>query len=119
MTEEDTMKKKQKPAAVYQGKPGDKRAMQMLKDQSVSVVVNNFHGVDWHKKTKLFPAFTVFRSPIDFPGKYVVRLFDGNRPTRLVAIKDTLEDARATIPPIYHMVPRSERDSHTIVETWI
>lgn len=117
--EEEPMKKRQKPASVYQGRLGDKKAIQMLKDQRVSVVVNNFHGVDWHKQTKVFPAFTVFNSPSDFPGKFVVRLFDGKQPTRLVAIKDTIEEARATIPSIFCMVPRSERDDRVIVETWL
>lgn len=102
-------------------KPGNLNplARKMLKDQRVSVVVENFLGVDWHQKTKVFPNFVVFKNPKDFPDKFVVRLFDGQQPTRLVAVKDTLEEARATIPKIFYKVPCSEKDDHIIVETWL
>lgn len=60
-----------------------------------------------------------FKNPKDFPDKFVVRLFDGQQPTRLVAVKDTLEEARATIPKIFYKVPRSEKDDPVIVETWL
>jgi hypothetical protein len=113
------MKKRQKSAYVYEGAKGDPLTMRLLKDRSVSIVVKDFHNVDWHKRTKVFPIFTIFKDPTDFPGKYVVRLFDGKQPTRLIAVKDTLEDARATIPKIFYRVPRSERDNPVVVETWL
>lgn len=48
-------------------KPGNLNplARKMLKDQRVSVVVENFLGVDWHQKTKVFPNFVVFKNPKD------------------------------------------------------
>ena len=64
------MKKRQKPAYAYEGAKGDPLTMRLLKDRSV---VKDFHGVDWHKRTKVFPIFMVFKDPTDFPGKYVVR----------------------------------------------
>ena len=94
-------------------------AKAMLKDQRVSIIVENFHGVDWHKKTKTFPTFVVCKNPSDFPGKHTVRLFDGDQPTRLIAVKDTLEEARKTIPEIFIPVPRSTTDNPVIVETWV
>lgn len=93
--------------------------MRHLQDPSVNVIVDNFHGVNWWKKTKVFPIFTVFCNPKDFPGKYVVRLFDGKAPTRLLSVKDTLEDARKTIPPLFKRVDRSPTDDPVIVETWL
>lgn len=69
------------------------------------------------------PLFTVYYSPTDFPGKYVVRLFDGPLPTRLLAVKDTLEDARAAIPqgpPLgFVRTERSKTDDPVILESWI
>lgn len=113
------MRKKRKPAIIHQGKKGDPATMRMLKNQSVSIIVENFHGVVWQKQTKLFPCFTVYKNPSDFPGKYVVRLFDANKPMRLITVSDTLEAARKTIPPDYLCTPRSQTDDPIIVETWI
>ena len=91
----------------------------MLADQSISVIVTDFHGVSWWEQCKVFPVFTVFNSPKDFPGKYVVRIFDGKTPLRLITIRDTLEEARKTIPPMFMRTDRSEKDDPIIVETWI
>lgn len=93
------------------------------KDPYTSVIVDNFLGVNWFGKTRKFPCFTIYYSPRDFPGKYVVRLFDANMPTRLVAVKNTLEDARATIPQDqqlpYMRFEASEKDAPSIVESWM
>lgn len=91
----------------------------MFKDQSVSIIVEDFLGVDWHKETAVFPNFVIFDSPEDFPGKFVVRLFDGTKPTRLIAVKRSLEAARKTIPEIFIPVPRNKTDKTAIVETWL
>ena len=91
----------------------------LLKDQSVSIIVDNFHGVAWQEQTKVFPCFTVYKNPADFPDKYVVRLFDANKPMRLITVSDTLEAARNTIPPGYLCTPRSQTDDPIIVETWM
>lgn len=100
----------------------DPIAKKMLKNASVSIIVDNFHGVVWQEYTKLFPCFTIYFNPKDFPGKHVVRLFDGNKPTRLCAVKNTLEEARATIPtePIQYLrVEREAKDDAVIIETWL
>lgn len=90
-----------------------------LKNTSVNVIVDNFHGVNWWEKLYVFQAFTIFHNPKDFPGKFVVRLFDGKTPTRLLTVKDTLEEARKTIPPMFFRVDRSQNDDPVIVETWL
>lgn len=104
---------------IYRPNTLNPTARRMLEDQRVSVIVESFHGVDWHKQTKAFPNFSVCQNPKDFPGKFTVRLFDGQQPTRLVAVKGTLEEARATIPNIFYRVPRSSTDNPVIVETWL
>ena len=84
--------------------------------------MKDFYGVNWREKLTL-PIFVVYRGPIDFPAKYVVRLFDGKKPLRLAAVKNTLQEARAAIqqgPPfVYSMIPRFENDDPKIVETWL
>ncbi len=92
-------------------------------DPTVSVICDTFCGVNWFEKVKVFPIFTVYFNPTDFPGKYVVRLFDGDKPLRLITVNDTLEKARETIPqgpPFgFRKVDRSPKDNIVIVETWL
>lgn len=113
------MIKKRNRISIYQAKRNDPVTMRMLADRRTSIILEDFHGVNWHDKTKSFPTFTVFNSPQDFPRKFVVRLFDGTKPTRLITISDTLDDARKTIPTNYLCITRSESDAPAIVETWI
>ena len=101
-----------------------RKAMELVNnDPTVSVICDNFLGVNWFEKVKVFPVFTIYYNPKDFPKKYVVRLFDGDKPMRLLAVKDTLEQARATIPqepPFGFMrVNRDVKDDPAIVETWL
>ena len=90
---------------------------------NVSVIVDNFHGVNWFEKLKVMPCFTIYFNPTDFPGKYVTRLFDGDKPLRLLTVKDTLEEARAAIPqgpPLgFVRFERSPTDDPAIVEAWL
>lgn len=103
----------------HRNKKFTREQRRQLQDPSVNVIVDNFHGVNWWEKTKVFPTFTVFYNPKDFPGKYVVRLFDGKAPTRLLSVKDTLEEARKTIPPMFLRTDRHPADDPVIVETWL
>lgn len=90
---------------------------------NVNILVKDFLGVIWQEKVRVLPSFTIFYNPADFPGKYVVRLFDGETPTKLVCVKDTLEEARATIPhgpPVeYINMGRHPEDDPVIVEVWM
>lgn len=105
---------------IVEGKLGSPEMQAMLADQSVSVIVTDFHGVNWHEKCKLFPCFVVYRRPKDFKRhNFVVRIFDGNRPLRLLTVGDTLESVRETIPNGFLRVPASKTDDHTVVETWL
>ena len=90
---------------------------------NTNIIVKDFHGVIWQEKVRVLPAFTIFYNPADFPGKYVVRLFDGEAPTKLLCVKSTLEEARAAIPhepPIeYINMGRHPEDDPVIVEVWM
>ena len=68
------------------------------------------------------PQFTVYNSPKDFPGKHVVRMWLVShevKSTNLVGVFDTLEQARAFVPPDLIRMPREEADDPVIVETWL
>ena len=100
-----------------------KKMQRANKDPYTTVLADNFLGVNWWEKSKIFPNFVIYYNPQDFPGKYVVRLFDGNIPRRIACVKDTLEEARATIPmdcPVPYMRnERSPEDDPVIVEVWL
>lgn len=109
-----------KTAIIYSPKlKYDSKMQKMLNDSSVSVIVANFDGVDWHKQLEGYPSFVVYRYPRDFKDKYVVRLFNSGKPTRLITLSDSLDDARKTIPLNYIKFERSRTDDKVIVETWL
>jgi hypothetical protein len=69
-------------------------------------------------------SFTVYQSPRDCPGKFVVRRWvirggPAPVPTNDVVVCDTLDEAREFVPPGLICFPRSEGDDPTIVETWM
>lgn len=85
-------------------------------------ILNNFFEVDYSEIS--LPIFTIYYDPLDYPEKYVSRLwtiYDGKpNPTDCVTIAETLEQARETIP-IAGLIPfrRSGSDDPKIIETWL
>ncbi len=69
--------------------------------------------------------WTVYDSPLDYPGKFVARLWvirrgdPEPRPTGDLAIASTLEAVREMLPFGLTLLPRSEEDEPQIVESWI
>ena len=59
-----------------------------MKKTSNDIILERF---DWPviRPHSLIPVITVYRSPKEYPGKYVARLFDLDRPTRFVFVADT------------------------------
>lgn len=80
-------------------------------------VVKSF---DLNKITKStrFPLICIYNSPRDYPGKYVARLWDVDKPTNMVAIAESLEEIREAKPPEMMIVDRLPDDKPEIVETW-
>jgi hypothetical protein len=72
-------------------------------------------------------AYTIYDHPRDCPEKFVVRQFligvsaaeVEPVPGPLVAVSDTLHEAREAIPPGLVCFPRQEGDDPKIVETWL
>lgn len=67
----------------------------------------------------------VYQSPCDYPGKVVVRGVDifADEPQLVhhteCAVFESLEDARAAIPPHLYRLERHPSDPAPIVEVWI
>jgi hypothetical protein len=67
--------------------------------------------------------WTIYQSPEDHPGKYVVRAYDataqGTRARPDAGVYDTLAQARAAVPCGLYWMNRNPVDDPTIVETWL
>lgn len=68
---------------------------------------------------RAFSLWTVYDSPEDYPGLYVARRFELDKPTSDVLVSNSLDVLRALLPPFLHRIPRSAGDVPCIVETWI
>jgi len=65
------------------------------------------------------PIIVIYENPRDYPGKLVARLFDRSTPTPYVALADTMEDIRSTIPLSMICLRRQFDDDPCIAEVWI
>jgi hypothetical protein len=63
--------------------------------------------------------WTVYVSPRDYPGKFVARAFELDRPTDRVLVADSLADIRELLPPGLTRLARATGDDPVIVETWL
>lgn len=88
-------------------------------DKSTDRIVTRFDYARLVKQATI-PIITVYRNPADYPGKFVARVWDTDRPTNLAAIADTYEELLQAIPvnQMVRMAPDA-RDDPAIVETWI
>lgn len=71
------------------------------------------------RKSCRIPILTVYNSPKDFPGRFVIRLFDVEQPTMLYFVADTLEGVRAVVPHEMRRLARCPGDDPCIVEAYV
>jgi hypothetical protein len=81
-----------------------------------NIILDNFDSVDL--SLYFFPHFTIFENPADFPGEFVVRLFDMNGRTPYMVRADSLSKVREAIPVGLVQSIRDPEDYPHIVETW-
>lgn len=87
--------------------------------KNLSKVVEHLGDVDW---TDLkVPIAVVYDKPLDFKDKYVIRLFNRNKATNIVTLRDSLEECRKECAEagFTALLPRSADDDSHIVESWI
>lgn len=63
--------------------------------------------------------WTVYRNPTDYPGLYVARRFELDRPTDDIRTAPSLEALRDLLPPGLYRLPRRDEDEPQIVEIWL
>ncbi|MES2460583.1 MAG: hypothetical protein V4671_08355 [Armatimonadota bacterium] len=70
-------------------------------------------------------VWTIYDSPFDYPGRFVVRRWevsgpDGRAvPDQECVLADSLEEARAAVPPGLRNLGRYPQDDINIAETWL
>ena len=88
-------------------------------DKSTDRIVTRFNYARLVKQTTM-PIIMIFESPEDYPGKYVARVFDVDKPTNLAAVADTYEELLEAIPTGQMLrMERAPNDDPAIVETWV
>lgn len=74
-------------------------------------------------KGSVIQSFAIFSSPLDFPGEFVCRRFDGYDgrvvPGPLIARGKSIEEVRAHVPVGLFCFQRTSRDVRSLVETWM
>lgn len=66
-----------------------------------------------------FYLWTIFDSPQDFPGLFVARRFNYDRPTDEIRLATSLDTIRAAIPEGLYRLERNPLDDRSIVESWV
>ena len=80
----------------------------------INVPIHTF--VDFQSSgTFTLPIISVTYNTSDFPYKYVGRLFDLNKPTPYLVIKDHLDELRQAIPSGFSMLERDVNDDPVII----
>lgn len=82
------------------------------------VVIPSFKWANL-KSIASVPIIVIYKQPKDYPDYYVARVWNSNKPTKIVVIRNTLEDIRLTVPGGFVMIPPSQGDDPVIVETWL
>jgi endonuclease V-like protein UPF0215 family len=80
--------------------------------------LDTFKDIQLKKLTK-HPIITVYEKPKDYPNNFVARLFDFSKPTKMIVLKDSLEEIREIIPITMVCFPRLREDDEKIVECWM
>jgi hypothetical protein len=64
-------------------------------------------------------VWAIFRNPVDAPGKFILRRYDGETPTNEAYAAETLELVRQFLPPGLFPLAPMEGDVTGLVETWL
>lgn len=94
----------------------------MDKNKPISAFDAGYLQTVYRKKVD-FLVWVIYDKPLDYPDKFVARMYfnkkDGVFPSIYYMLADTLEEIRAMIPKGLARLPPFLQDDKSIVETWI
>lgn len=67
------------------------------------------------------PIIAVYRHPLDFPEECVARIYDLDKATDTIMVKQTVQEIMEDVRKHTNMmfVPRSKEDASSVVGSWI
>lgn len=65
------------------------------------------------------PIIVIYEKPKDYPNHYIARVWDADKPTNAVMIRDSLEEIRSEMPCSFVKVNRFDKDDNCIIEVWV
>lgn len=67
------------------------------------------------------PFIAVYKDPKEYPGKYVARVYDADKPTNVVMVKETYEEIVAEMQKDTGMVyiPPGAEDDPCLMGAWV
>ena len=83
------------------------------------IVCSTFANTNFKALNVGMPMVVIYEKPVDYPDKYVARLWDVKGPTRRIVLADTLIEARKAIPFGMVKFDRFRNDDPCVTETWI
>jgi hypothetical protein len=84
-------------------------------------VLASWADLDWEEYVSHFtlPMFVVYRHPSDHPDKYVMQLWDMDRPTPYAVLGKSEKDAAMTLPDSFVRLERNPADDPKIVCVYV
>ena len=84
------------------------------------VILDDFIDFNFGWEVSYLPVICVYFNTVDYPGKYVARVFDVTIASNFVVVKDTLDEIRKAIPKNrFRRFARNDKDDPVIVESYI
>ena len=85
-------------------------------------VIHSFEEVDL--TAIAIPSIAVYQYPLDYPDKYVARVYAGSSPTNIVMIADSAKEIQKDIETVYEgelyvFCKRMQGDPGSLVGTYI
>lgn len=88
-------------------------------DSKNDIVLDSFRNRKLNLLVKV-PIIAVYKSPKDYPGMYVARLWDINeKPTKYIVVDRKISNIRKAIPTYMTRIDRHPIEDKVIVESYI
>lgn len=81
--------------------------------------MDNWSRYNFYKTGIRAPIITIYENPSDYPGQYVARVWDIDRPTELVFAAPLLTTVLNAIPGDFVAIPREPEDDPVIVTNYV
>lgn len=87
--------------------------------RNLSKVVDHIKDLDLSNLK--MPIGVIYDKPLDYPNKFVIRIFDGTTATNAIILRESLEECREVcmVGGMHTIIPRAIDDDYCIVESWM